>query len=93
MKLTPDVSPAVKPVTSRDNKAVIVELEDEASSATALEMADKVEPDDIFELMSVTMTALSAPGVRSIVMVNETTPLLSMPVMATSAPSGKAPSA
>mmetsp|Transcript_20805 Transcript_20805/g.34019 ORF Transcript_20805/g.34019 Transcript_20805/m.34019 type:complete len:84 (+) Transcript_20805:578-829(+) len=83
----------MKPVTSRDDKSVIVELEDETSDATALEMAAKVDAEESFEFIPETITALSAPGGRCIVIVYETTPVLSMSVTVTKAPAGKAPSA
>ena len=83
----------MKPVTSRDDKAVIVELEDKASDATALEMNAKVDAKESFEFIPETITALSAPGGRYIVIVHKTTPLLSMSVTAKKAPTGKAPSA
>ena len=92
MKETPAASRAVNPVTWKVCRAAIDELADTASLATALAMAACVEADASCSLMPETTTALSAPGVRCIVMVYDTTPLPSM-VAVTEAPSGKAPSA
>lgn len=93
MKLTPTDLPSMNPVTSRDDKAAIAELEDDASDATALEIADIVDVDESFELMSVMTTALSAPEGRYMLILYETTPFASIPVTVTVEPSGRAPSA